>query len=184
MPTHLKLLLGKTVPGGSLLPASRSGIHIPPPGGDGVLPHDDVLGVGAYFMDMMWKSRRHLLAIVAAALPMDFALQCAAAAPEVDGIAAAAAQRGAGSSDAARLGIWKAATPPVGSMHGEFGGNDPVGLAAGARIPTDCSINWVDPDSHKLYCFSSATSLVYFLDSPHAFLQRALKNWTAKNASW
>ena len=134
-------------------------------------------------MDMMRRSRRHLMAIAAAALLMDLALQCAAAAPEVEGVAAAATQHGAESSDPSRVGIWKAATPPVGSMHGEFGGNDPVGLAAGTRIPADCSINWVDPDSHKLYCFSSATSLVYFLDSPHAFLRRALENWTAKNAS-
>jgi len=62
-------------------------------------------------------------------------------------------------------------------MHGEFHNNDPVGLAAGAKIPADCSLNWVDPDFHKLYCFSSATSLVYFLDSPRAFLDRAQQNW-------
>jgi hypothetical protein len=64
-------------------------------------------------------------------------------------------------------------------MHGEFDNNDPLGLAAGARIPADCSLNWVDPDFHKLYCFSTATSLVYFLDSPRAFLARARKNWAA-----
>ena len=64
-------------------------------------------------------------------------------------------------------------------MHGEFDGNDPIGLAAGATIPADCSLNWIDPDFHKLYCFSSATSLVYFLDSPRAFLARARRNWTS-----
>jgi len=91
--------------------------------------------------------------------------------------AAAAAQHGAETADAAQAGIWKAATPPSGSMHGEFENNDPVGLAAGARIPADCSLNWIDPDFKKLYCFSSATSLVYFLESPRAFLARARKNW-------
>ena len=94
-------------------------------------------------------------------------------------LTAAAAQHGATSTDAARDGIWKAVMPPSGSMHGEFDSNDPLGLAAGARIPADCSINWVDPDFGKLYCFSSATSLVYFLDSPRAFLARAQKNWAA-----
>jgi hypothetical protein len=92
-------------------------------------------------------------------------------------LAAAALQHDAARSDAAHAGIWKAATPPEGSMRGEFGSLDPVGLAAGAKIAADCSLNWVDPDFHKLYCFSSATSLVYFLDSPRAFLARAEKNW-------
>jgi hypothetical protein len=74
------------------------------------------------------------------------------------------------------MGIWKAVVPP-GAMHGEFANNDPLGLAAGVAIPADCSINWVDPDAGKLYCFSSATSLVVFLDSPHAYLERARAQW-------
>ena len=74
-------------------------------------------------------------------------------------------------------GIWKEFVPPPGTMHGEFDNNDAVGLAAGARIEADCSINWVDPDAGKLYCFSSATSLVVFLDSPHAWLERARVQW-------
>jgi len=96
-------------------------------------------------------------------------------------LATAAAEHGAKTSDAAHSGIWKAATPPSGSMHGEFKNNDPVGLAAGAKIPADCSLNWIDPDFKKLYCFSSATSLVYFLESPRAFLARARKNWVRLN---
>ena len=96
-------------------------------------------------------------------------------------LTAAAAEHGATVSDPERAGIWKAATPPSGSMHGEFDSNDPLGLAAGAKIPADCSLNWVDPDYGKLYCFSTATSLVYFLDSPRAFLARARKNWARLN---
>ena len=74
-------------------------------------------------------------------------------------------------------GIWKAVVPPPGTMHGEFDNNDPIGLAAGVRIAADCSINWVDPDAGKLYCFSSATSLVVFLDGPRAYLERARVQW-------
>ncbi|HYM29308.1 MAG TPA: hypothetical protein VET66_14255 [Steroidobacteraceae bacterium] len=73
-------------------------------------------------------------------------------------------------------GIWKAVVPPR-SMHGEFDSNDPIGVAAGRRIAADCSINWLDPDEHKLYCFSSATSLVFFLEGPHGWLERARRQW-------
>lgn len=74
------------------------------------------------------------------------------------------------------VGIWKAVVPP-GAMHGEFANNDPLGLVAGVAIPADCSINWIDPDAGKRYCFSSATSLVVFLDAPHAYLERARTQW-------
>jgi hypothetical protein len=73
-------------------------------------------------------------------------------------------------------GIWKAVVPPK-VMHGEFDSNDPIGVAAGRRIAADCSINWLDPDERKLYCFSSATSLVFFLEGPHAWLERAREQW-------
>ena len=73
-------------------------------------------------------------------------------------------------------GIWKAVVPPR-SMRGEFDSFDPVGVAVGAKIKADCSLNWVNPDDGKLYCFSSGTSLVYFLDRPHASIQRAREGW-------
>jgi hypothetical protein len=111
-------------------------------------------------------------------LSTGLALWCGfAAGAAASDLTSAAAQHGATAEDAVHRGIWKAATPPSGSMHGEFDNNDPIGLAAGTKIQADCSLNWVDPDFHKLYCFSSATSLVYFLDSPRAFLARARKNW-------
>jgi len=53
----------------------------------------------------------------------------------------------------------------------------PLALSAGVKIKADCSINWLDPDSRRRYCFSTATSLVVFLDVPHAYLARARKNW-------
>jgi hypothetical protein len=92
-------------------------------------------------------------------------------------VTAAALRHDGGSSDPARAGIWKAAVPPAGSMHGEFDNNDPIGVAAGERIEADCSINWVDPDDQRLYCFSSATSLVFFLDAPQDYLRRARTRW-------
>jgi hypothetical protein len=73
-------------------------------------------------------------------------------------------------------GIWKAAVPPA-RMKGEFDNLDPIGIAAGARIEADCSINWIDPDSGARYCFSSGTSLEFFLDSPHANIERARAAW-------
>jgi hypothetical protein len=73
-------------------------------------------------------------------------------------------------------GIWKWVVPPV-KMKGAFDDNDPIGLVAGKLIPADCSINWINPDTHKLYCFTSATSLVYFLDAPQNYLAEAEKSW-------
>jgi hypothetical protein len=73
-------------------------------------------------------------------------------------------------------GIWKAAVPPK-PMKGEFDDFDPLGIAAGARIKADCSLNWINPDDGKLYCFSSGTSLEYFLDKPQANLRRARAGW-------
>jgi hypothetical protein len=79
-------------------------------------------------------------------------------------------------------GIWKAAVPPK-PMKGEFDDFDPLGIAAGAKIKADCSLNWIDPDDGKLYCFSSGTSLVYFLDKPQANLERARAGWRKLTAS-
>jgi hypothetical protein len=93
----------------------------------------------------------------------------------------AAARHGAHFTDPDRAGIWKAATPPDGTMHGEFGNHDPIGVSAGVKIKADCSINWVDPDSGRLYCFSSATSLVVFLDAPRAYLSLAMRKWDDLN---
>jgi hypothetical protein len=78
-------------------------------------------------------------------------------------------------------GIWKAAVPPQ-PMKGEFDSLDPLGVAAGARIKADCSLNWIDPDDGKRYCFSSGTSLEVFLDKPQANLERARASWRKMNS--
>ena len=73
-------------------------------------------------------------------------------------------------------GIWKWVVPPV-KMNGAFDDHDPIGLVAGKLIAADCAFNLTDPDTHKLYCFTSATSLVYFLSSPQTYLAKAEKHW-------
>jgi len=82
----------------------------------------------------------------------------------------------AGTVSARSGGIWKAAVPPK-PMQGEFDSLDPIGVAAGAKIKADCSLNWINPDDDKLYCFSSGTSLEIFLESPHTNLARARLGW-------
>lgn len=64
------------------------------------------------------------------------------------------------------VGIWKAYAPR--GIHGELNNYDPIGLISGALIHADCSINWRDPDNGKLYCFSSAASLLSFQNWPKA----------------
>jgi hypothetical protein len=96
----------------------------------------------------------------------------AAACCAATGTHAEPAAAGAGHSE----GIWKAIVPPK-SMTGEFDSFDPIGVAAGARIKADCSLNWINPDDGKRYCFSSGTSLEIFMDMPHAHLERAQAEW-------
>ena len=73
-------------------------------------------------------------------------------------------------------GIWKWVVPPV-RMNGMFDDHDPIGLVAGKLIPADCAFNWTDPDTHRLICFTTATSLEFFLSSPQTYLVEAQKNW-------
>jgi hypothetical protein len=120
--------------------------------------------------------------LIVAADSMDApAMRIVAASPnhagQDDNFRLATMRHGANATDPDHAGIWKAATPAGGTMHGEFRNNDPIGLSAGVKIKADCSINWVDPDSRLRYCFSTATSLIVFLDAPHAYLARAIKNW-------
>jgi hypothetical protein len=97
---------------------------------------------------------------------------CLHASAQHPGSATTAASRGEG--------IWKAVVPPT-AMKSEFDGFDPIGIAAGARIKTDCSLNWVNPDDGTRYCFSSGTSLEFFLDKPHASIARARAAWRKLN---
>jgi hypothetical protein len=71
---------------------------------------------------------------------------------------------------------------PPRPMTGEFDSLDPLGVAAGTRIKADCSLNWIDPDDGKRYCFSSGTSLEFFLDKPQATLERARSSWRHMNS--
>lgn len=90
------------------------------------------------------------------------------------------AQAAAGKDLPRAGGIWKAAVPPK-PMRGEFDNLDAYGVSVGARIKADCSLNWVSPDDGKLYCFSSGTSLEFFLYQPQATLARARARWLIMN---
>lgn len=103
--------------------------------------------------------------------------------PRQDDLRAAAALHGAAATSPDHAGIWKSVIPPAGSTRGEFNDYDPLGLSAGERIKADCSINWVDPDSGKRYCFSTATSLVSFLVAPHQYLSAARGFWNRLEAA-
>jgi hypothetical protein len=74
-------------------------------------------------------------------------------------------------------GMWDIGRPHPMQGKGEFGGHDAIGIAAGKLIYTDCSLYWSDPDTHKILCFSSQASLVYFLDAPRTNAARAEKRW-------
>ena len=74
-------------------------------------------------------------------------------------------------------GMWDIGRPHPMRGKGEFGDNDAIGIAAGKRIPTDCSVYWDDPDTHKILCFSTQASLVYFLEAPKTNETRAEKRW-------
>ena len=102
----------------------------------------------------------------------------------VTGLAVTAAASGADSSTAPAHvdGIWKTVVPPK-AMKGEFDNMDPMGVAAGAKITADCSLNWIDPDDGRLYCFVSGTSLEFFLDQPQLHLQRARAAWRKLSAA-
>lgn len=126
-----------------------------------------------------WRNLRTVVVAAAAATVLSGAAAAISAQNNPLDVSAAAALHGAAASDPAHAGIWKAVSPLRGTMHGEFESNDPFGVSVGVKIEADCSLNWIDPDTGKLYCFSTATSLVYFLDAPHTYLARARKNWLA-----
>jgi hypothetical protein len=74
-------------------------------------------------------------------------------------------------------GMWDIGRPHPMQGKGEFGDHDAIGIAAGKLIPTDCSVYWDDPDTHKILCFSTQASLVYFLAAPKTNEARAAKRW-------
>lgn len=73
--------------------------------------------------------------------------------------------------------MWDIGRPHPMKGKGAFEDHDPIGLAAGKLIPTDCSLFWSDPDTHQILCFGSQASLVYFLSAPKTNEERAQKRW-------
>jgi hypothetical protein len=74
-------------------------------------------------------------------------------------------------------GMWDIGRPHPMKGKGAFGDHDPIGVAAGQLIPTDCSVNWIDPDTRQVFCFGSQASLAYFLAAPKSNEARAEKRW-------
>lgn len=81
-------------------------------------------------------------------------------------------------------GMWDIGRPHPLQGKGAFADHDPIGVAAGKLIPTDCSVHWTNPDTQQIFCFASQASLSYFLSAPQANTARAEKAWHAlKGAS-
>jgi hypothetical protein len=74
-------------------------------------------------------------------------------------------------------GMWKMGRPHPMQGKGEFGDHDAIGVVEGKLIPTDCSLYWDHPDKHKILCFSSQASLIYFLNAPTENAARAEERW-------
>lgn len=58
-------------------------------------------------------------------------------------------------------------------LRGEFHIYDSDRAHCWRTHPYDCSINWTDPDDGRVYCFNSATSLVYFENWPKTYSHKA-----------
>jgi hypothetical protein len=108
----------------------------------------------------------------------------AASAPEDDNANSAAAMKDttqdpriADEQPGHSWGMWDIGRPHPLKGKGAFDDHDPIGIAAGKLIPSDCSVNWIDPDSHRVFCFGSQASLVYFLAAPKSNEARAEKRW-------
>ena len=54
----------------------------------------------------------------------------------------------------------------------QFGGQCAAGLAEGRHVTTNCTFTWTDKDG-KVYCFSSESAKVSFLNDPNGNLQKA-----------
>jgi hypothetical protein len=121
---------------------------------------------------------RLALSLLFGCVPLALSAYAQEAKPEGTPAHASADSAAAAKALAEHTGIWKWVVPPL-KMNGAFDDHDPIGLVAGKLIPADCAFNWTDPDTHKLYCFTTATSLGFFLDSPQTYLPEAEKNWRA-----
>jgi hypothetical protein len=67
--------------------------------------------------------------------------------------------------------------------HGEFNDSCALGLSEGQTIHTDCSVNWIDPDDGKVYCFSSESSKATFLKDPKGNIAKAKEYLESQQAS-
>jgi hypothetical protein len=63
---------------------------------------------------------------------------------------------------------------PVAGIAGEYGDHCASGLAIYEMlVQTDCSVNWADQRTGKVYCFSSDNSMGEFLEDVDANIAKA-----------
>ena len=63
---------------------------------------------------------------------------------------------------------------PVAGIAGEYGDHCAAGLAIYEMlVQTDCSVNWADQRTGKVYCFSSDNSMEEFLEDVDANIAKA-----------
>ena len=69
----------------------------------------------------------------------------------------------------------------VGALAAEeqFDQNCANGLAEfGVKFKTSCKVNWTDPDSGRMFCFSSEGARESFLRDPAANIRKAEKKYS------
>jgi len=72
---------------------------------------------------------------------------------------------------------------PAPAANGEFDDSCAMGLSEGQTIHTDCSVNWIDPDDGKVYCFSTEKSKNAFLKDPKGNIAKAKEFLASQHAS-
>ncbi len=72
--------------------------------------------------------------------------------------------------------------PVIGSA-GEYDDNCATGLAIyDVLVETDCSVNWTDERTGKVYCFSSENSKEEFLEDVESNIRKAAEKYAELNA--
>ena len=61
---------------------------------------------------------------------------------------------------------------------GQYGNHCAYGLTMGKQVPTDCHVNWVDPASHKKYCFLNEENKANWAKDTATNIKKANEEYT------